>query len=45
MGDDEEKTLELEARFGFDGAWYQVEGAEVVKDGPDGKPVLGVRLA
>jgi hypothetical protein len=35
--------LNLEARFGFDGAWYQVAGAEVVKDGPEGKPVLGVR--
>jgi hypothetical protein len=41
MGEGQEKGLE--ARFGFDGAWYQVEGAEIVKEGPEGKPVLGVR--
>ncbi len=35
----------LEGRFGFDGAWYQVAGAEVVEDGPDGKPALGVHFA
>lgn len=42
--DDEEgeHQLNLEARFGFDGAWYQVAGARVVEDGPAGKPALGV---
>jgi hypothetical protein len=35
----------LEARFGYDGAWFQMEGAEVVEDGPGGKPALGVHFA
>jgi hypothetical protein len=34
--------LNLEGRFGFDGAWYKIAGARVVADGPEGKPVLGV---
>lgn len=39
-----EHQLNLEARFGFDGAWYQVAGARVVEDGPAGKPALGVNF-
>jgi hypothetical protein len=34
--------LNLEGRFGFDGAWYKIAGAKVVQEGPEGKPVLGV---
>ena len=42
--EEEEGGLNLEARYGYDGAWYQMAGAKVVDDAPDGRPALGVRL-